>query len=169
MFVLIRTFFMWFLYQFVHCLYKSQGRSPSREGEARATRAKPEPRGWSPSTPPAPTRPHPAAPTLGYTWLLRPLGYTRLPRRKVTPGYPDQLGCVHGGVGLEMGLRLPSEKWDCTNSSVWHIVNPFFHSGGTFPQESGFLFRRNFFFTPSGILSVPGLHRKLGRPWKRTV
>jgi hypothetical protein len=26
-----------------------------------------------------------------------------------------------------------------------------------FPQESGFLFRRNFFFTPSGILSVPGL------------
>jgi hypothetical protein len=26
-----------------------------------------------------------------------------------------------------------------------------------FPQESGFLFCRNFFFTPSGILSVPGL------------
>jgi hypothetical protein len=26
-----------------------------------------------------------------------------------------------------------------------------------FPQESGFLFRRNFFFTPSGILSILGL------------
>jgi hypothetical protein len=29
-------------------------------------------------------------------------------------------------VGLEIGLRLPSENWDCTNSSVWHIVNPIF-------------------------------------------
>jgi len=32
-----------------------------------------EPRGRSPSTPPAPTRPHPAAPTLGYTRLPRPV------------------------------------------------------------------------------------------------
>jgi hypothetical protein len=32
-----------------------------------------------------------------------------------------------------------------------------------FPQESGFLFRRNC-FTPAGILSVPGLPRKLRRP-----
>ena len=33
-----------------------------------------------------------------------------------------------------------------------------------FPQESGFLFRHNFCFTPSGILAVPGLRRKLRRP-----
>ena len=67
------------------------------------TSAQREPRGRSPSTPPSPTRLHPAAPTLGYTRLR-----------------PDQLGCVHGGVGLEMGLWLPSEKWDCTNSFVQH-------------------------------------------------
>jgi hypothetical protein len=24
-------------------------------------------------------------------------------------------------------IRLPSEKWDCTNSSVWHIVIPFLY------------------------------------------
>ncbi len=49
----------------------TRARSVSREGEARAARAKPKPRGRSPSTPPAPTRPHPAAPTLGYTRLPR--------------------------------------------------------------------------------------------------
>ena len=41
-----------------------------------------EPRGRSPSTPPAPTRPHPAAPT------------------------PDQLGCVRGGVGLKIWIKV---------------------------------------------------------------
>jgi hypothetical protein len=24
-------------------------------------------------------------------------------------------------------IRLPSKKWDCTNSSVWHIVIPFLY------------------------------------------
>ena len=68
----IRTFFIQIVYyEFIQ----------QREGEARAARAQREPRGRSPSTPPAPTRPHPAAPpTLGYTRLPRPLGYTRLPR-----------------------------------------------------------------------------------------
>ncbi len=37
---------------------------PERERVARTTRAKPEPRGRSPSTPPALTRPRPAAPTV---------------------------------------------------------------------------------------------------------
>jgi hypothetical protein len=27
------------------------------------------------------------------------------PGARGTPGCPNQLGCVHGGVGLEMGLR----------------------------------------------------------------
>ena len=49
---------VWFLYQFVHFLYKLY-----------STNLYNEPRGRSPSTPPAPTRPHPAAPTLGYTRL----------------------------------------------------------------------------------------------------
>ena len=43
---------------------KLRARSASREGEARAASAQREPRGRSPSTPPAPTRPHPAAPTI---------------------------------------------------------------------------------------------------------
>jgi hypothetical protein len=48
------------LYQFVHFLYKLY-----------STNSYNKPRGRSPSTPPAPTRPHPAAPTLGYTRLPR--------------------------------------------------------------------------------------------------
>ena len=66
------------LYQFIHFLCDFCTNSYIF---IQIARARPEPRGRSPSTPPAPTRPHPAAPTLGYTWLPRPLGYTRLPRR----------------------------------------------------------------------------------------
>jgi hypothetical protein len=66
----------------------------SREGEARAAKAKPEhtscPDQAAPGYPDV--RVHPAAPTLGYT---------RLPR-------PVRVGSW--GVGLEMGLGLPSEK-----------------------------------------------------------
>jgi hypothetical protein len=71
------SYTVWFLYQFIQffiwILYSTNSYNEPRM-------AKPEPRGQSPSTPPAPTRPHPAAPTLGYTRLPRPLGYTRLPR-----------------------------------------------------------------------------------------
>jgi hypothetical protein len=54
------SYTVWFLYQFIHFLYKLY-----------STNSYNEPRGRSPSTPPAPTRPHPAAPTLGYTRLPR--------------------------------------------------------------------------------------------------
>ena len=55
-FVPIHTFF------YTNCIVRIH--TTSREGKARAPRgAKSEPRGRSPSTPPAPTRPHPAAPT----------------------------------------------------------------------------------------------------------
>jgi hypothetical protein len=77
-------------YNFLYELYSTnsynepQGQSPSREGEARAARAKPEhtscPDQAAPSCPDvrvhpaAPTfRVHPAAPTLGYTRLPRPV------------------------------------------------------------------------------------------------
>jgi hypothetical protein len=62
---------VWFLYQFIHFLYELYSTNSYNEPRARAARAKPEQRGRSPSTPPAPTRPHPAAPTLGYTRLPR--------------------------------------------------------------------------------------------------
>jgi hypothetical protein len=65
----------------VNCIVRIH--TPSREGEARATRAKPEHTSCpDQATPGCPdVRVHPAAPTLGYTQLPRPLGYTRLPRR----------------------------------------------------------------------------------------
>ena len=81
---------MWFLYQFTYnCYTNCIVRIRTRCGfctnsyiflfELYSTNSYNEPRGRSPSTPPAPTRPHPAAPTLGYTRLPRPLEYTRLP------------------------------------------------------------------------------------------
>ncbi len=70
---------------------KLRARSTSREGEARAESAQREPRARSASTPPAPTRPHPAAPTIRV--------HPAAPTNYGTPGCPDQLGCVHGGVG----------------------------------------------------------------------
>jgi len=65
---------------------------------------------------------------LGYTRLPRPLGYTRLPRPVRVCSWG---GWVRNGIkvyNLFSTIRIiirPSEKWDCTNSSVWHIVNPF--------------------------------------------
>jgi hypothetical protein len=83
------SYTVWFLYQFVHFIIQIIVRihTTSREratraarGEARAARAKPDH-----TSCPAPgcpdVRVHPAALTLGYTRLPRPLGYTRLPRR----------------------------------------------------------------------------------------
>ena len=76
-----------------------------RERAAQAARAKPEhtscPDQAAPGCPDV--RVHPAAPTFRVHPAAQTLGYTRLPRRQGTPGCPNQLGCVHGGVGLEMG------------------------------------------------------------------
>ena len=58
-----------FLYQFIHFLYELYNTNSYNEPRARSASLK----GQSPSTPPAPTRPHPAAPTLGYTRLPRPV------------------------------------------------------------------------------------------------
>jgi hypothetical protein len=89
-----------------------RGQSPNRERVARTARAKPEPRGRSPSTPPAPTRPRPAAPTV----RVHPAAPTRprlaaptvrvhlaAPIVRVHPasGCPNQLGHFCRGVGLE--------------------------------------------------------------------
>jgi hypothetical protein len=109
--------------QFVHFVYKLYCTNSYNKRSARAARAKPEHTSFSNQAAPgcpdvrvhpaAPTfRVHPAAPTFRVHPAAPTLGYTRL--------RPDQLGCVHGGVGLEMGLWLPSEKWDCTNSFVQH-------------------------------------------------
>ncbi len=93
-FVPIHTFF------YTNCIVRihttRRERTARREGEARAVRAKPELWGRSPSTPPAPTRPHPAAPTLGYT---------RLPRRWVHPAAPTFR--VHPAAPTLGYTRLP--------------------------------------------------------------
>jgi len=186
------SFTVWFLYQFIHFLYELYSTN-SCKGWFFDFSASHE--GRSPSTPPAPTRPHPAAPTirlsLGYTrlpqpvrvrswggWirngikvynlyyrlprllgctrLHRPLGYTRLPRPvrvrswggwvrngiKVNNLYyqlprplgytwlPRPLGYTRlprytNSYNTIRIIIQPTEKWDCTNSFVWHIVNPF--------------------------------------------
>ena len=60
------------LYQFVHFLCDFYTNSYILY-KLYSTNSYNKPRGRSPSTPPAPTRPHPAAPTLGYTRLPRPV------------------------------------------------------------------------------------------------
>jgi hypothetical protein len=78
------SYTVWFLYQFVHFFirivyYEFIQRAASAQREP----AKPEhtscPDQSAPGCPDV--RVHPAAPTLGYTRLPRPLGCTRLPRR----------------------------------------------------------------------------------------
>ena len=69
--------FIYFLYEFIYYLQCKIKAASAHEPRVRAASAQLEPRGRSPSSPPAPTRLHPAAPTV-----------------RVVFDCPDQLGCV---------------------------------------------------------------------------
>ncbi len=93
------SYTVWFLYQFIHfytnCIIRIHTRFLIfflRLRKPRACSASRE--GWSPSTPPAPTRPHLAAPT----FRVHPAASTS-----------------RGGVGLDMGLRCTICITGCPN------------------------------------------------------
>ncbi len=55
-----------------------------------------------------------------YYWLPQPLGYTRLPR----PSGYTRLPRYTNSYNTIRIIIWPSEKWDCTNSFVWHTTSP---------------------------------------------
>ena len=87
------SYTVWFLYQFIHFLYKLYSTNSYKifnffSTSAQAASVQREPRGAKPEHTSCPDQAAPGCPDL-----------------QGTPGCPDQLGCVRGGVGLEMGLR----------------------------------------------------------------